>query len=349
MRTWCRLLINNTATTSDDKAAYSYWFGTYPYDAALHPKDVFAPIKAIVCQGEKGKEDGYQHWQFFVQLEKKVRFSTLRNALLDKKVKLPIWLRGIKGNNKVEILKCIKYCQKEDTRIEGTTFLLNMDGDVAACKRGQGRREDLEAARTALIDSRGAFDILSMDANLLSVFAKYPRFFSAVASRAMGGTPRPPMTLVCFWGATGVGKTARAHLLAAEAGYKPHEIYVKDSANVWWCGYDAAVHKVVIVEEVRVMPKEVCSMFLEETNPGFVKNEQVKGGSVIVRAELWIFTSPTHPENWIWAQNQDDKSQQFVRRFGPNIYEFKKAFVHPVALEAAPALHASAIAKICKE
>lgn len=284
-----------------------------------------------------------------VQLEKKVRFSTLRNQLLDKKVKLPIWLRGIKGNNKTEIVKCYRYCQKEDTRIEGTSFQLGMPDESAASKRGQGRREDLEACREALKNAHGAYDIMSMDSNMLAIYAKYPRYFAAVAARAMGGTPRPPTTLVCFWGATGVGKTARAHLLAAEAGYKPHEIFVKDSGNIWWCGYDAAVHRVVIVEEVRVMPREVCSMFLEQTNPGFVKAEQVKGGSVIVKAELWIFTSPTHPENWIWSQNADDKSQQFVRRFGTNIFEFKKAFVHPVALAAPPASHASAIAKICVE
>lgn len=343
-----RALSNNTETTSDDKAAYSYWFGTYPYNPDLHPKDVFAPIKAIVCQGEKGKEDGYLHWQFFVQLEKKVRFTTLRNQLIDKKVKLPIWLRGIKGNNKIEMVKCQKYSCKEDTRLEGTLFQLGMS-EESTSKRGQGRREDLEACRQALAESKGAFDIMTMDSNMLACFAKYPRCFTAFATRAMGGTARPPMSLVCFWGATGVGKTARAHLLAAEAGYKPHEIYVKDSANVWWCGYDAAVHRVVIVEEVRVMPKEVCSMFLEETNPGYVKNEQVKGGSVIVKAELWIFTSPTHPENWIWTQNSDDKSQQFVRRFGTNIFEFKKAFVHPVALAGPPAAHAAAIAKICVE
>ena len=70
-------------------------------------------------------------------------------------------------------------------------------------------------------------------------------------------------------------------------------------------------------------------MYLGELNKGKITSQQVKGGMTPLRVELWIFTSPFHPEQWIYCADGVDKSQQFTRRFGKHVYHFTKPFKHP--------------------
>lgn len=330
-----RCLVNETA--SDDKAKYSFWFGSYPFEGqdgspAPAPDAFFLEHKALVCQVEIGKENGYKHWQFMVQPKDRYRFSELKGALLAANVKLPVWLRGIKANQKLELVKCFRYCQKEDTRVEGTQYSKGWKYEDAIAKKGA--RTDLASFRDFVKSKNGLLDLFELDGSQLETVAQYPRFTSQLVSRVVSGTKRPNAAFVCLWGDTGTGKTSRAFLMAKEAGYGPHQIYVKDANSLWWDGYDCTQHRVIIVDEVRQFDKAVCSMLLEQTNRGYIKCEQNKGGYVPIIADMWFFTSPVPPDAWIWSANKEDKSQQFVRRFGPHIYHCTEAFVHPDQADA---------------
>lgn len=343
---WCHCYLTLLAfmpivneTGSDDKAKYSFWFGSYPWigqdgQPSPAPHQFFADHKALVCQVEIGKENGYKHWQFMVQPKDRYRFSELKGALLAANVKLPVWLRGLKATQKLELVKCFRYCQKEDTRVEGTQYSKGWKYEDAIAKKGA--RTDLASFREFVKSNNGLLDLFQLDSVQLETVAKYPRFTSQLVSRVMAGTKRANAVFVCLWGETGTGKTARAFLMAKDAGYQPHQVYVKDANSLWWDGYDATQHRVIIVDEVRCFDKAVCSMLLEQTNPGYIKCEQNKGGYVPIIADMWFFTSPVDPSAWVWTANKDDKSQQFVRRFGKHIYHCTEQFVHPDEANSAP-------------
>jgi len=291
----------------------------------------------ISAQVEIGGEQGYKHVQFFIKTKKPCRFTELRSHMIDMECQLPIWLRGVNGTDKVEHTKCIRYCQKQDsTTVENTNVLIGFTtGADGGAPSKQGKRTDMTALRAYILQKKGSLDILSeeLDNGLLSSIAQYPKFVDKLIARAMGSAKRPAPLNFCFWGDTGTGKTARAHLLAKELGYQPHQVYVKQAMTQWWDGYDPCVHRVVIVDEMRPLPKELTAMYLSEMNQGQVTAQQVKGGMVPLMVDVWIFTSPFHPDSWIWCPEGTDKSQQFVRRFGPHIYHYTKPFIHPEQIE----------------
>lgn len=309
--------------------------GSYKYIADTPSiKTVLEPIsECISAQKEIGGEQGFPHIQFFIKTKKPMRFTEVRSHLIDAKVQLPIWLRGVDGRDKVEIAKCVRYCQKQDeTAVPDTKVLVGFSTDPeAAVPDKKGRRTDMQALRAYVLQKKGDIDILDgeLTGDLLQMMAQFPRFVAQLQSRAMGEERRPDAVMMCFWGDTGTGKTARAHLVAKEMGYKSFQIYVKQAMTTWWDGYDASVHRVVIVDELRPLSKDLTSMYLGELNKGKITSQQVKGGMTPLKVDLWIFTSPFHPEQWIWCPDGVDKSQQFTRRFGKHIYHFTKPFIHP--------------------
>lgn len=262
-----------------------------------------------------------------------MRFTEVRSLMLDKNCKLPIWLKGIKGNNKMDIAKCVRYCQKTDTGVPGTRFLsgFSVTSDGVSGPSMKGKRSDILSLRTYLESTKGTLDILSsdLDGGLLQSIAQYPRFTAQLQSRLLASDTRPVAKMICLWGESGTGKTARAHLIAEKLGYKPQQIYVKEALTQWWDGYDPSVHRVVVVDEMRPCSKEIAAMYLAQMTPGKVTSQQAKGGFTPLIVDVWIFTSPFHPESWIWCPEGVDKSQQFVRRFQPHIYHFEKPYTHP--------------------
>ena len=186
----------------------------------------------------------------------------------------------------------MNYCRKTDSRIGE-----QIEVGTTRAPSNKGSRNDLTDFRTMLETKQGNLDIMDKDVpeSALKIVARYPRFAMHIQSRILTKKQRKPFSAVCFWGPTGTGKSARAKLLAAAAGFTPEQIYVKNPNNCWWDNYDPCIHRVVLVDEVRDLKAEVVAMFLEQMSPGNVSSVQVKGATTLPDVELWLFTSPQAP------------------------------------------------------
>lgn len=92
---------------------------------------------------------------------------------------------------------------------------------------------------------------------------------------------------VVYWGATGVGKSRRAW---DEAGL---EAYPKDPRTKFWCGYSGQTN--VVIDEFRGGIDISHLLRWLDRYPVIV---EVKGSSVVLKAEkIWI-TSNLKPRNW---------------------------------------------------
>ena len=92
---------------------------------------------------------------------------------------------------------------------------------------------------------------------------------------------------VLYWGATGVGKSRRAW---EELGL---DAYPKDPRTKFWCGYKG--QKNVIVDEFRGgIDVGHVLRWLDR----YPVNVEIKGCSMPLSAERFIFTSNLHPNGW---------------------------------------------------
>lgn len=284
----------------------------------------------LVYQCEKGKEggaQGYEHIQFCCRFRKQTLYSTIRLQMNGIKG----WLRGIEGPD--GLAKMVNYCSKPDTRIEGPSSLKGKDLVLLEGKGKSGARTDILKFRKFMMENPTVLPSEIPEEHIVC-YAKYGR----LADQLRYGKPIkvPFKRAYCLYGKSGVGKTARAKIMAEELGLT---YYVKDSSNLWWDGYTG--QDCIIVDEVRAGQagsdsKKILTMFLQLLDPEDAYLAQIKGSFSYIRAKLFIFTSPVHPSQWFHHTDfEDDPAAQLLRRF-TKVTELKEPFAHPKAQDPEP-------------
>lgn len=328
-----------------DTKQYRHWGMSYSACAAP-PLELFGEENINVCVGQKEvASTGWAHWQVCMSFKKPKRFNEVRNLLLVHAAEhnppleiKPIWLCHFnEKDGTAGLAKYRNYCKKsvdpkggsvdKASRVE---FGLK---DVNAAGSKKGKRTDLTDYIAFTKEKRGRIDIMDEEVaeGTLGVIAKHPRFAQLVASRVLASQKKALEKVLCFWGATGTGKSTRARKYLEKAGYKLEEIYHKDPSDTWWQDYDPSVHRAVIVDEfgkAGTDPK-VHTMWLQLTDVNnALFSSPVKGGSVVVNPEVVIFTSTAYPASWIQSWDHHDNGEQYVRRM--QCFECKKVY-QPVA------------------
>lgn len=111
----------NTKTLGTGNQLY-LWMVTLKHDdtttASMLSQELKVFCKKFTFQLEKGEKSDYLHWQIFISLKTKERFETVKNLFPS-----TAHIEGCKDGWKAK-----KYCEKNDTRIEGpydenSTFL----------------------------------------------------------------------------------------------------------------------------------------------------------------------------------------------------------------------------------
>lgn len=235
------------------------------YFSVTIPQHQFTPFLPAGVTYIKGQLEhsagGYDHWQLFVVLPKNARITAVVRILGPYHVEL----------SRSKALE--DYVWKEDTAVVGTRFEL---GELAF-KRNSKRdwQQIWDAAKS------GAVEDIEVAARV-----QHYRTIKQIAADHL----RPvaiERTVHVFWGATGTGKSHRAW---AEAGL---DAYPKDPRSKFWDGYQGSKH--VVVDEFRgdIDIGHVLRWF--DKYPVIV---EVKGSSVVLRAEsIWI-TSNLDPRDW---------------------------------------------------
>lgn len=186
----------------------------------------------------------------------------------------------------------ITYCQKERTRIPGTTHVEFGD------KPAQGKRTDLPEFVALVRSGKRERDLIETH---VGIIARYPRFYKKI--KELYTPPRPKPKVMLLVGTTGTGKSTLARELA---GGDPDEYYVVPKTKTgWFNGYDG--QKYVIFDDF-------CGhlpllKLLEILDPWPVRLE-VKGSFTWFTAEYLIFTSNYHPNEWYNYDASEDGSKK---------------------------------------
>jgi hypothetical protein len=182
-------------------------------------------------------------------------------------------LPGCHVENTRDVAAAIKYCKKDESRLEGPWEF----GTPPA----QGKRTDIAAAASA-IDSGETLS--SVAKQFPSVFIKYHRGLTAYASIVTDARSEPPLVYV-FTGPTGTGKTRRAFEESPDAFWK--------EKGDWWDGYCA--HKTVIIDE---FANDFPLTYLLRVLDRYPMRVPVKGGFVQLVANKFYITSNIDLDEW---------------------------------------------------
>lgn len=238
-----------------------YWILTIPHQSFLP----YLPpsVNFIKGQLELGAA-GFLHWQVIAGFKAKVRLRAVRTIF---------------GDSHAEPTKseaAEDYVWKEDTRVEGTQFLLGskpfqranpVDWAVVAANARAG---DLERIRADCPDV-------------------YVRNYASLRRIGYDNLQPAPMERIInvYWGPTGTGKSRRAWDEASFAAYP------KDPRTKFWDGYQGHAH--VVIDEFR---GDIDIAHLLRWFDRYPVNVEVKGSAITLRATtIWI-TSNLDPRQW---------------------------------------------------
>lgn len=190
---------------ASDKMATD-WLLTIPM--ATHTADDVSRLYALlgaagIYQGEEGQDTGYQHWQSFIQLPTRKRFSTLKRDLTN----LGFDDCHIEPRYS-SVAACVAYCSKSDTAIVPPTTIGTID-----MRDKQGTRQDLADMRSLIVDDGyTARDVILADTDNKS--ARYTRWLHELEDAKNAkkySILERDIEVYYLYGSPGVGKTRHVY------------------------------------------------------------------------------------------------------------------------------------------
>jgi hypothetical protein len=221
-----------------------------------------------VWQKEETK-DGTPHWQGYLELNKKVRYTAIHKIIgTDKKTHV----ERRKGTRE----QARAYCMKEDTRVDGP-----YESGAWTEGKGQGYRSDLAAA----LECKTLKEIKENHAET------YVRYHRGLEKLLIGEHRKDAPKIIILWGeGSGTGKTSSVKKWCEKMGL---EYYMKDSGP-WWQGYGQ--EPVVIMDEFE---KGFISAELFKRIGDIMPLEvPIKGSSMRFNSQFVFVTSNYDPKEW---------------------------------------------------
>lgn len=236
-----------------------FWILTIPQ----HEFTPFLPPQCsyIIGQLEQGGQTGYSHWQVMVSFKQKQSIHGVRSVF---------------GNVHAELSRSSaadSYCQKEETRVHGTSF------ELGSKPISRNSKVEWESVWT----SAKSGNFTTVPAHVRVVNYRTLRTIASDHMRAIG----IERECFVFWGKTGTGKSRRAW---EEAGV---EAYCKDPRTKFWDGYQNEEN--VVMDEFRGGIDVSHMLRWLDRYPVRV---EIKGSSKpLVAKKIWI-TSNVSPVMW---------------------------------------------------
>lgn len=252
-----------------------FWLLTIPHADFLP----YLPPNVDYIRGqlERGNDTGYLHWQILVHFSRKLRLRGVKSIFGNSTHAEPSRSDAARD-----------YVWKDDTAIATTRF------ELGRPPLRRDRPEDWNAIRDYA--KRGRLDDIPAD-----IYCRMYSNFKKIAVDHMVpiGIER---TITVYWGRTGTGKSRRAWEEASM------DAYPKDPRTKFWDGYRD--HRNVVMDEFRGGIDIAHLLRWFDRYPVVV---EVKGSSVVLKAErIWI-TSNIDPRNW-YPDLDDETKQALLRR-----------------------------------
>lgn len=252
-------------------------------------------IKSMICQVERGS-NGTIHLQGYLQMEKRIRISTL-----SKRIKANTKFHGNLLVARGSARDNVEYCSKptgdwtySDGKVKHSEQLTKpMWINEAGFNMVKGQRNDLKTAIRAI----------EQGASMLEVWKQYP----STGVRNHRGLEKYHFTLkqsefkqerlgrlIVLHGNAGSGKSwASRHILTKELGLTSDDVYSLqfDSNTIWFDGYNG--EKILLIDDYE--PKQIKrNQFLRITDI-YPFNGQIKGGHIVAQWDYVIVTTNYDP------------------------------------------------------
>lgn len=220
----------------------------------------------VVLGIEKG-ESGTKHIQGYIEFEVKKKMQTVKKLMK----------RAHLENRKGSAQQASDYCKKDEYYYESGIL----------SSPGQGKRNDLNKVKEAIISGKGMKDVVEMTNSYQAI-----RFAETLLKYVEPKRNWKP-EVFWFYGPTGCGKTRRA----MEESNNP---YVSGKNLKWWEGYDA--HEDVIIDDFR---KDFCTFHeLLRILDRYEYRIEVKGGSrQLLAKRIWI--TSCYPPDKVYDTRED--------------------------------------------
>nr|QXP07594.1 MAG: replication associated protein [Arizlama virus] len=179
-----------------------------------------------------------------------------------------------------DVSKCIEYCSKSESRVEGRGPYEQGD------RPEQGRRRDLEHAALSYL-LVGEREFVGQQPG---TFIRYFRGLRELKS-ALGEDRKTPPIVAWLYGDAGTGKTSSAYEIA------PDSCYIKDGTQ-WWNNYNC--EKLIIIDDFdgRWPYRDLLRLLDRYPYQG-----QTKGGYVKINSPYIVITCE-HPPDHFWNGNE---------------------------------------------
>lgn len=289
-----------------------------------NPEQTIAPegwpdIRLCAWQLEMG-EEGTPHYQGYVEFTRPKSLNQMTTMVETLALPWAHWSHAV-----AKRAANIKYCSKEEGRLEGPYFW----PDKATCdaKHGaQGKRKDLDIICEMVMAGKS-------DTEIAADYPKSVLMFGQGIKRLRAALPAPtweehPKDCIIYWGPTGTGKTYR---LMQEC--PPGKEWFWAKPGKWFDGYEGQPG--IVFNEFRDSWSSYHQLIaLLENTPA--RAREIKGGTVRVTAWKFRFSSNVHPKFWYKGVMKREgykwKTSPLRRRFS-KIILMDEVVVFPQAME----------------
>lgn len=224
--------------------------------------------KHVCTYGVVGKEvgaSGTPHLQGYLELEKKVRLSTIRKEFDGR-----AHFEARRGTG----TQAADYCKKDASYVEWGALKVSE----------QGRRSDLEVIKAKL--DAGASSLKIAEEHF-SKWVVYRRSFDAYCALRCPPTMRGGLRVYVLYGSTGVGKSRFVH-------WRHEDVYTVPTQDLqWFDGYSQ--QRVALLDDYR---GDGNSSFLLRVLDVYPLRVPVKGGFVAWNPDVIYITSNMRPDCW---------------------------------------------------
>lgn len=240
---------------------------------------------------EVGSEEHTPHCHIIIKPHNPCKWSTIKNKWPDANIQC--------GKH---FLAAIAYVKKDGD------WVRSADGELFETEKQQGRRSDLLQV-AASIREYGFIEAAVKHPTATIKYFSGMRCYAAAYSEQL---VKPKPKVYWLYGASGNGKTQWGITMAIAKGMG---YYINGNCSNWFDGYDPALHKMVILDDVRNAPDQwPLARLLLYTDTIPIK-APVKGGFVNWIPHYIVITSVHHPKHSsMYGACADEDYIQVARR-----------------------------------
>lgn len=248
----------------------------------------------IIWQLERAPSTGYLHYQGYVRCKNACSFGQVKRLIGNE-----AHVEASKGSE----AQNIKYCTKEESRIDGPWEL----GERAT----QGARTDLEDLITLVKDNKTDAELFE---NNEVAFSKFKRYIDNARGAFFQPKRHDNIKVFVLVGPTGTGKSHWAW----DKFPNLYEPIVTEQGKVWWDGYSQ--NDTILLDDYRgAIPYNKLLTLLDK----YPKRGEIKGSSIALNFSTVIITSNNHISDWYPLLSHTDLDPLRRRILTGGLYEIR--------------------------